>query len=332
MRFEQSRAMHPTILGGDYLLDQDRIHVPRETEIHVTRFGGAKKPLSAQDPSAIRRFLTENKVRGLLKLKRLSRYLVLLTSNEPSVCTMRESSRDIARFAKYYDLVLTTDSHVLKTASNAVLFPYGTTFLNKPRGDTKNTLGSIPANFDGYNLKKTPTVSFLKTNKPPNSHLIVPGYPLREKIWLAKPLIEHPALFYFSNIATEYKSAIDWDGPLPNDDKLGLFSSIASIIVENSSEPNYFSEKLIDCLITRTIPIYWGAPNIGDFFDVRGFIRFETVDEMIQNINRCNLEEFYQSRSHIIETNFGLARQYARSFNDRISESIKEAMAREEAR
>lgn len=40
-----------------------------------------------------------------------------------------------------------------------------------------------------------------------------------------------------------------------------------SLAIENCCEPGYFTEKLVDCLIFQTIPIYYGCPNIYDYFD-----------------------------------------------------------------
>lgn len=37
------------------------------------------------------------------------------------------------------------------------------------------------------------------------------------------------------------------------------------LALENSSEPGYFTEKVVDPLLMFTIPIYWGCPNIVDF-------------------------------------------------------------------
>ena len=47
----------------------------------------------------------------------------------------------------------------------------------------------------------------------------------------------------------------------------------------------YFTEKLIDALITKTVPIYWGAPYIGDFYDNRGIIHFEDENELVDIVN-----------------------------------------------
>ena len=42
--------------------------------------------------------------------------------------------------------------------------------------------------------------------------------------------------------------------------------SAMSICIENCSQQNYFTEKITDCLLAKTLPIYWGCPNISDFF------------------------------------------------------------------
>ncbi|PVA10290.1 hypothetical protein DC366_08580 [Pelagivirga sediminicola] len=55
----------------------------------------------------------------------------------------------------------------------------------------------------------------------------------------------------------------------------GLAPYRYSVVIENVREPNYFTEKLIDALLCRTVPIYWGCPNIGEFFDTSGMILCE---------------------------------------------------------
>jgi hypothetical protein len=46
----------------------------------------------------------------------------------------------------------------------------------------------------------------------------------------------------------------------------GLIDYRYSFCAENKSIPNYFTEKIIDCFLCWTKPIYWGCPNIGDYF------------------------------------------------------------------
>ena len=57
-----------------------------------------------------------------------------------------------------------------------------------------------------------------------------------------------------------------------------------SIAIENASCKTYFTEKLLDCFATGTIPVYYGAPNIGDYFNKNGIIdlseEFDVSDEI----------------------------------------------------
>ena len=40
-----------------------------------------------------------------------------------------------------------------------------------------------------------------------------------------------------------------------------------SIAIENSSIPGYFTEKISECYLAHTYPIYYGAPDIATYFD-----------------------------------------------------------------
>lgn len=75
-----------------------------------------------------------------------------------------------------------------------------------------------------------------------------------------------------------------------------------SIVIENSKCDDMFSEKLIDCFATGTIPIYWGTENIGNYFDSVGI-------HWLRHIEECF--EYQPDNSEQIETNFKYAKQYA---------------------
>ena len=47
-----------------------------------------------------------------------------------------------------------------------------------------------------------------------------------------------------------------------------------SIVIENSIESDYFTEKLLDCFLTGTIPIYVGTKTTSEYFDTDGIIYF----------------------------------------------------------
>ncbi len=49
-------------------------------------------------------------------------------------------------------------------------------------------------------------------------------------------------------------------------------------MTETCREDNLFTEWLLDCFAVGTIPIFWGAPNIHQFFMTQGILQFDTVD------------------------------------------------------
>ena len=95
-----------------------------------------------------------------------------------------------------------------------------------------------------------------------------------------------------------------------------------SIIVENSVEKDYFSEKLIDCLCTNTITIYNGCPNIFDYFDKKSFLIFNSLDELIQIIENLN-GDYYEQCIDSIKTNCEISMQYW-DYYGRIRKKIEE--------
>jgi hypothetical protein len=81
------------------------------------------------------------------------------------------------------------------------------------------------------------------------------------------------------------------------------------ITCENSLTENMFSEKIIDCFRTRTIPIYYGCVNIDKFFNPQGMIRFFSIEEFRKICHEIT-PEWYQERLPYIEENYQLARHY----------------------
>lgn len=81
-------------------------------------------------------------------------------------------------------------------------------------------------------------------------------------------------------------------GPLENGKDEGLFPYKYTFAAENTSRPNYCTEKLIDGILSECLVFYWGCPNIEDFLDkdccisldledVQGSI--ETIRKAIEN-------------------------------------------------
>ena len=75
----------------------------------------------------------------------------------------------------------------------------------------------------------------------------------------------------------------------------GLARYRFSVVIENSREENYFTEKLLDAILCNTIPIYWGCPNISQFFDTDGMVICHSREEIQNAIQGAN-EELYQQK------------------------------------
>ena len=86
----------------------------------------------------------------------------------------------------------------------------------------------------------------------------------------------------------------------------GLADYMFSVTIENGSYSSYFTEKILDCFACGTIPIYRGAPDIGDFFNTDGII---FIDE---NFDFKNIsEELYYSKMDAIKDNFNRVLSYS---------------------
>ena len=56
-----------------------------------------------------------------------------------------------------------------------------------------------------------------------------------------------------------------------------LESYMFNVAVENNQSETYFTEKLLNCFATGTVPIYFGATNLSPWFDMRGVIPFKSL-------------------------------------------------------
>ena len=91
--------------------------------------------------------------------------------------------------------------------------------------------------------------------------------------------------------------------------KLDVLHNYAfALAIENNVSKNdyYFTEKLIECIITGTIPIYYGCPNIDKFFDTRGILTFNTQEELDNILDNLN-EEKYNSMLKYAKANYNKA-------------------------
>ena len=97
---------------------------------------------------------------------------------------------------------------------------------------------------------------------------------------------------------------------LPNTTKWdGLENYSYSIAIENSCLENYFSEKFSDCILSWTIPIYYGCPNIDKYFpkecyywlDINSPNCFEELDKILNTpITNIQINAIEKARNIIL--------------------------------
>ena len=72
-----------------------------------------------------------------------------------------------------------------------------------------------------------------------------------------------------------------------------------SVVVENKRIPNYFTEKLADCFLANTFPLYHGCTNLNEFFDQGSFepIDINSFKDSVRTITKIlDNDNFYESR------------------------------------
>jgi hypothetical protein len=82
-----------------------------------------------------------------------------------------------------------------------------------------------------------------------------------------------------------------------------------SIVIENYQDDLYFTEKILNCFATGTIPIYCGARNIEEKFNEKGIIKFDNFSELEKILSDLTPDIYYEKKE-IINENFERCKQY----------------------
>jgi glycosyltransferase involved in cell wall biosynthesis len=88
----------------------------------------------------------------------------------------------------------------------------------------------------------------------------------------------------------------------------GLAPYTYSLAIENHSGPDYWTEKIADCFLAWTIPIYYGCTNLEDYFPPESFISIdiENPDEALADIKRIIKSDNPEARIPALEKARGL--------------------------
>jgi len=84
-----------------------------------------------------------------------------------------------------------------------------------------------------------------------------------------------------------------------------------SLAMENSMQKNYVSDKFADCVLCGTMPIYWGAPNVGELYPKNSYVWVditkpdEASDKIIEIINsdfrEQHLDEIQEAKQLVLD-------------------------------
>lgn len=142
---------------------------------------------------------------------------------------------------------------------------------------------------------KSKLLSIVASNKN-----YAPGHQLRHQL-IAMKL--HPELELWG-------SGYKWFSDEPDGRVAPFKDYMYMIVVENCRFPNYFTDKIIDCFASGCIPIYWGDPNMGNYFNKDGFYTWETIDDLKKILSKINPEDYYK-RTEAIKKNFNQFKKFA---------------------
>ena len=203
-----------------------------------------------------------------------------LETNQQKVAWLLEPRAVIPHIYNYiennydkFDFILTYDDVLVNTGPKFLFYPFGCCWVHPY--------------ITGAEPEKKEYISIIASGK--NQTI---GHQLRHRVIRELDMVNDPVIDVLGN---GYK-------PLKNK-KDGLQKYKFSIVIENSIQDTYFTEKIIDCFATKTVPIYYGTSKITDFFDKTGIISFNTVDQLKEILDGLS-EQDYERMREGIEKNF----------------------------
>jgi len=177
-----------------------------------------------------------------------------------------------------FSAILTWDDKVLNNCDNASLLLFGHTWFKPDQYITDK--------------EKTFEITHLRGNL-----LKTYGQSLRHELLDRENEINIPKNFY-ATYGDRYNIE---DARLGKEKLFG--NSMFGIAIENTQHNGYFTEKILDCFLQKTIPVYWGCSDIENVFNPEGIIIFTSVDDAIRKINLLD-EKYYYERLEVINENY----------------------------
>lgn len=171
-----------------------------------------------------------------------------------------------------FDVVLTFDDMLISSIPNARFYPWGTSWIEDDPGVKSKLTSTIvsPKRFTmGHRLR----------------HEVAKQFSDKIDVW-----------------------GRDYLGKIPKKE-LGLAPYYFSVTIENDVIDTYFTEKLLDCFATKTVPIYRGTHKLDTFFNTDGIIFFDTIEDLKNILDNLTID-YYNRRISAVEENYKLFEFY----------------------
>lgn len=116
-------------------------------------------------------------------------------------------------------------------------------------------------------------------------------------------------------VARELSAYIDTYGKFNGgqfaDDKTIYDGYRFNVAMENYQDGHYFTEKICNCFASKVIPIYYGCPNIGEYFNTDGIIICDSPDDVIEKtLSIIDPVKEYEKRLDAMFDNFHRVQKY----------------------
>lgn len=184
------------------------------------------------------------------------KYAWLLESKHITPQIVADITQNWQRFVRAYDLIFTHNRELLGKHEKFKWVPAQGFWIHEPKIYEKSKL-----------------VSMISSNKT-----MCEGHLSRLK-WVEK-LRDRVDLYGRGFNEIEFKEE-------------GLCDYMFSVAIENGQYETYYTEKLLDCFATGTIPVYLGAPDIGNHFNMDGIIVLEddsTLDKLTPELYHSKID------------------------------------------
>lgn len=217
-------------------------------------------------------------------------YRVLVQCEPPSRYVMFKDM--VYQHHKEFDLILTYDQRILELHNAREFIPVGT-WVDTLRIE---------------DIKKIDQISYIMSSK-------VLSKEHRMRFQILREVEKKSKLGSFDFIMHRSPPR------LPNKNSMFINAKF-HIACENEVMHNMFTEKIIDCFKTLTVPIYYGCINIDKYFNPLGILQFNSFEEFKDVVANITPDTYMRMLPHVIENHIKSRPYWSKNVYERIEDLL----------